>query len=424
MTAPRTLTEPYIRSLPPAPAGQRYAVSDALVPGLRVRVTDTGSKSFILWKRYGGAAHPAARSLGSVGELTLAQAREKARSWIAAIKRGEDPCSARDAAVGTFGAVAEDYLRRHVAGQRRASEVERDFNRELLPRWRGKPLSAITRKDVIKIIDEINSRGAKYQAHTILTHCKVFFAWAVEHGHIEASPAALIKPSRLIGAKEPRQRVLTDTELAVFWRAARRMQYPMGPLLRMLLLTGQRKSEVAEARWHEFNLETKLWTIPPERFKSDAVHVVPLTDDVIELLKDLPRWRSGDYLFSTTGGRKAVNGFSKAKERLDERMLRTLKAMARRKSLLRNSGRSQSDTTLQPFVLHDLRRTVRTRLSSLRIADPVSEAVIGHSKKGLLRVYNQHRYLDEMREALTAWATHLRGIIEPVSNVVPLRGVR
>ena len=414
--APRTLTEPYIKALKPASAGQRYAIADALVPGLKVRVTDKGSKSYILWRRFGGAPNPAARALGTVGELSLAEARDKARSWLALIKQGEDPRASAIGGGNDFGSIVEEYFRRHVAKQRRAAEVRRDFERELLPRWRNKPVSKITRRDVIQLIDTIKDRGAVYQAHTILTHCKVFFAWAVEHGHIEASPAALIKPSRLIGAKQARQRVLTDTELAAFWRATSRMQYPIGPLLRMLQMTGQRKSEVAEAQWREFDLDKKLWTVPSERFKSGSTHTVPLSDDMMALLKTLPKWK-GDFLFSSTGGKTPVNGSSKAKERLDTRMLLTLKAMARKR------GDDPRSVLLESFVIHDLRRTVRTRLSSLRIADAVSEAVLGHAKKGLLRVYNQHRYLDEMREALGAWATLLRGIVETVSNVVPLRGV-
>ena len=412
--APRTLTEPYIKALKPAPAGQRYAIADALVPGLKVRVTDKGSKSYILWRRFGGAPNPAARALGTVGELSLAEARTKARQWLELIKRGEDPRTVEPTDQSAFCAVVEQYFRQHVARQRRAAEVRRDFERELLPRWRGKLVSTITRRDVIQLIDTIKDRDAPYQAHTILTHCKVFFAWAVERGYIEASPAAAIKPSRLIGKKSPREKVLNDVEIAAFWRAARRMQYPIGPLFQMLLLTGQRKSEVAEARWSEFDLRNQLWTVPPERFKSDSTHVVPLTSDVLELLETLPRWKSGDFLFSSTGGKKPVNGFSKAKARLDARMLLTLKALARKR------GDDPRNVLLQPFVLHDLRRTMRTRLSALRIVDEVAEMVIGHGRKGIQRVYDQHQYLPEMREALDRWAALLRRITEQPSNVVPL----
>jgi integrase len=171
------------------------------------------------------------------------------------------------------------------------------------------------------------------------------------------------------------------------------------------MLTGQRKAEVAGARWREIDLERRLWTIPPERFKSDAVHVVPLADPAMALLAGLPRFAGGDYLFSSTHGRKPVNGFSNAKIVLEQRLAEALGAEPER------------------WVLHDIRRTVRTRLSGLRVPDPVAEMVIGHARKGLARVYDQHQYLDEMREALDAWAMRLRSIVEPpATNVVALHG--
>jgi integrase len=144
---------------------------------------------------------------------------------------------------------------------------------------------------------------------------------------------------------------------------------------------------------------------------------VPLTDDVLMLLKTLPRWKTGDFLFSTNGGRRPVNGFSQAKRVLDRRMLHSLKALARKR-------RDQNSVELPDFVLHDLRRSVRTRLSSLRIADHVAEKVIGHGRRGIQATYDQHTYAAEMAEALNAWATLLRNIVSPPSNVVPLRGVR
>jgi integrase len=420
MPKPRVLTEPYIRSLKAAPPGQRYAVADALVPGLKVRVTDRGAKSFILWRRYGGAPNPAARSLGPVGLLTLAAARDKARGWLEAIKRGQDPPNVLgEGEDNSFAAVVGEYLKRHVAGQRKAKDVEREIRKELLPRWRNRTLSSITRRDVTQLVDEIKDRGARYQAHNILGHAKTFFNWAIERGiyRIETSPCDRIKPSRLIGPKAPRQRVLSDIEIAAFWRATGRMGYPIGPLFRMLLLTGQRKSEVAEARWREFDLKRRIWTVPPERFKSDAVHIVPLSDDVMALLEKLPRWSGGDFLFSSNGGKAPVNGFSKAKQRLDRRILLSLRAMARMR------GDDPRSVRLEPFVLHDLRRTMRTRLSSLRVVDAVAEMAIGHGRKGIQRVYDQHQYLPEMAEALDAWASQLKSIVElPPPNVVPLRG--
>jgi integrase len=169
----------------------------------------------------------------------------------------------------------------------------------------------------------------------------------------------------------------------------------------MLLLTGQRRAEVARARWSELDVDAKLWTIPPERFKSDSTHLVPLTADMLGLLCTLPRFKSGDYLF-TIGRGTPVNNFSKTKHLLDRLMIEELR-------------KTDPNAKLPPFVLHDLRRTMRTRLSSLRVSDTVAEMVIGHGRKGLQRVYDQHKFIDEMREALEAWNERLRLIVSPPS---------
>lgn len=415
--APRVLTVPFIEALKAAPAGQRYAVADLQCPGLKVRVTSTGAKSYVLWRRFGGAPNPAARSLGKVGVITLAKAREKARGWLELVAEGEDPAvverarreAEQDKRDNTFSAVFEEFLKRHVKGQRKAAQVEREMRKDLLPLWHDKPVTAITHKDIRRLILGIVDRGAPRQAHSVLTHCKTFFGWVVECGEygIELSPAAAIKPKLLIGEKNVRQRVLNDNEIAAFWRATGRMSYPAGPLFRLLLLTGQRKNEIAKASWREFPPAAKLLVVPAERFKSDSTHMVPLSDDVMALLETLPRWNAGDFLFSTTGGEKAANDFHKAKKRLDRHMVNILCAMARRR------GDDPATVMLPPFVLHDLRRTMRTQLAALRISDAVSEMIIGHGKKGLARIYNQHKYLPEMREALEAWAAKVRSIVEP-----------
>jgi integrase len=204
--------------------------------------------------------------------------------------------------------------------------------------------------------------------------------------------------------------VLTDDEIRAFWRATDRLGYPYGPLFRMLLLTGQRRTEVADARWPEFNFDAKLWTVPPERFKSNSTHIVPLTADVLGLLCALPRFKSGDYLFSASFGKAPSDDFFRRKNQLDDLMLEELRKI-------------DAKAKLPPFVLHDLRRTMRTRLSSLRVPDTVAEMVIGHGRKGLQRVYDQHKFVDEMREALEAWNARLRAIVSPPpANVVPLAG--
>ena len=249
--------------------------------------------------------------------------------------------------------------------------------------------------------------GAPYQAHNLLGHVRVMFNWAIEVGDygLEASPCDRIRPKRLIGKKSHRTRVLSDSELRAFWRATEQMGYPFGPLLQLLALTGQRKSEVADAMWSEFDLKKRLWLIPPERMKGDHPHVVPLAAAAIEILAALPRFKKGEHLFSSTLGETPVAGFAKAKTRLDRLMAKELEMMP------------------PPFVIHDIRRTVRTGFSSLPVPDLVRELVIAHTKPGLHKVYDQHAYLDEKRQALELWAGRLRGIVSPPpENVVEIRG--
>jgi integrase len=309
MTKPRVLTEPFIKALKPAAKGKRYAISDAIVPGLRLRITDTGHKSYVLWRRVDPRSMSAsALALGTVGQLTLAEARTKARKWIAQLAEGTDPRTAeRRARADTLAAAVDMYLQRHVAGQRKAADTEREIKNELVARWGHRALASIRRADVIAMIDEIVDRGARAQARNILTHCKTFFGFAVERGLLENSPADHVSPLRLIGPKVHRQRVLDDDELRALWAATETLDYPLGPYLQMLTLTGQRRSEVARAQWSEFDLTNKIWVIPAERYKSNAPHIVPLSDSMCELLEQLPRWTSGDFLFSTTGGRAPIN---------------------------------------------------------------------------------------------------------------------
>jgi integrase len=235
-----------------------------------------------------------------------------------------------------------------------------------------------------------------------------------------------MKPALVIGKKRKRKRILTDQELSALWHGAKRVAYPYGPVFKLLLLTGLRKSEVAEARWSEFDFEKRLWTIPPERAKSDAAHIVPLTNTTIEILDGLPRFKGGGHLFSASvgnqprkgygkaSGRKPVCGFGKAKERLDAAMLTVLRE-------------SNPLAELAHFVIHDIRRSVRTHLSALPITDTVAELIIGHAQSGLHQIYDQYKYEHEKREALGLWEARLRGIVGPTptpSNLVALRLVK
>ena len=424
----RQLTDLKIRSL--KAAEKPFDVKDTQVPGLHVRVMPTGHRSFVLLGRFPGKPHPTRRALGGYGELTLEEARDKAREWRKLISRGIDPqvqeerdrqSVLRQQCI-TFAAVAEDFIRDKLPSERKGREVEQDIRRELLPKWGGRPITDVTALDVRNLVKAIKDRrGTPYQAHNVLITIRRLFGWAIDQAvyGIEQSPCDRLKPKSIVGRRLSRTRVLDNDELRAFWRATGRLGYPYQHIYRLLALTGLRRNEVAWARWSEIDLQTKLWTIPAERMKGDASHIVPLTDDIIAILHELPRFKPGDFLFSTTFGKKPVRGFNRAKHRLDDHMLLIWRAIGR------NRGENLRNKTIPPFVIHDVRRTVRTGLSALPIPDIVRELVVAHAQRGMHRVYDLHAYESEKRHALELWAARLRSIVEPPpANVVELANAR
>lgn len=400
-----------------APKHGPKVVWDTLATGFGVKVTPKGKRLFVLQTRYPGHSVQTTRTIGRYPAISLAGARAKAEKWYGLAKTGIDPAideaktaererrAAMLAQERSFGSVAEAYFARGLTGQRWGHRVRRQIERELIPHWGNRPIAEITRLDVVALIEAIMARPARAYAANVFQAIRAVFNWALERNFgLENSPCDRIRISKLIGEKQVRTRVLSDEELQKLWAATGKLADPYGPLVRMLMLTGCRVNEAAGARWREFDLTNRLWVIPAERFKSNAQHAVPLCDDMLALLDGLP---PGDFLFSTTKGKRPINGLSKAKARIDAMM-----------------------GDVPPWVFHDIRRTVRTRLSALRVPEPIAEAVIGHARKGLARIYDQHEFADEIREALDAWAAKLRTIVGAVparpgaENVVALQSKR
>jgi integrase len=428
------ITDRILRGLKPAPAGKRTVIWDTAVPGLCVRVTDKGATSFNVMRRLKGASGPPLRrALGLSWHVpfpsghplpySLAEAREDARVMILDMARGIDPkarekerqeARKREEAAKkaeevrkqthSFAAVAETFIAKHVASLRTARDVEGTIRRELFPALGEKQLASITQDDIVALIDDVVESGRPYVARHVLAYLSKFFVWAIAKRRygVTVSPCAGVKAKDIVGELKPRQRVLSDSELAALWTVTAGLDYPSGPFVRLLTLTGQRLREVAEMRWSEIDIEKRIWMVPGERMKADATQIVPLSPAVIEILKSLPRW-TGDYVFSTTGGDRPISGFSKMKLRIDAHM---------------------PDTPNWRF--HDLRRSMRTGLSALRVPNVVSELCIGHTQKDLHKVYDQHAYFDEKRHALDAWANRLLSIVGPdeACNVVAIAARR
>lgn len=409
----RKFSDRFIQSLKPAPPGRRIEHFDLAVPSFGIRITDRGRRTWILYLRWPGSRTPARRKLGKYPNLPLKDAREMAWEWLRLVEKGIDPGAQSRQAVleakrlqaATLAVVAEAWFRdRDVAKQRKIKEVMADVRREFVGPWGNRPITEITTNEIATLI-RAKAEQHPAQARNLLGYAKRLFGWAVDHEHeynITANPAEKLRAVKLVGKKSMRQRVLTDAELREVWEAAEEMEYPYSDVFRMLILTGQRRSEVGDATWSEFDLERRLWTIPAARMKMAVPHVVPLADDVVDLLNGLPRFRGGDHLFSTTFGERPANGFSRAKERLDELI---------------------GDAVTAPWVIHDLRRTMRTNLSALPIPDMVRELMIAHAQKGMHAVYDQYSYIEEKRHGFGLWNARLRGILDPPgSNVVPIRG--
>jgi integrase len=412
----KILTDRACKALKPAKAGERYQIADAIVPGLALRITDNGAKSFVLVARYPGSTNPTRRALGSYGAISLDDARNKAREWLALLQQGIDPAeqeARRRAAeqrkrLNTFAAMAEDFIASKLPGEKRGKEIENTIRRELLPKWGGLAVTDITESHVRDLV-KAKARDYEAMARNLLALIRRIFNWAIDQRAygLEHSPCARLKPNKLVGEQAERTRVLCNDEMRALWRAAEAMGGAYGAFYRMLLLTGQRRSEVAGAQWSEIDLKEKLWTIPPGRMKAGAAHLVPLSNDVVTLLKSLPKGKGGDFVFSQSDGVRPIARFSAEKEKLDKAM------------------KAELGGKLTPFVVHDIRRTMRTGLSAIpNVTDLVRELVIGHSKPELHRVYDLHAYQTEKRYALDQWAKRLRRIVTdaPSDNVTVLHG--
>jgi hypothetical protein len=423
-----SLTDRKVKALPPAAEGKRYQVMDAEVPGFGVRVTDTGVRTFIFRTRFPGSTNPNRRELGRYPITTLAEAREKARQWRILVKQGIDPGveEARQRAalaiqqVTTFGSVAEIWFKEKVATERKGAEVERDIRNNFNSLW-ALPIVNVADADIRAIIKG-KKEVAPAAARNLLGSVKRFFSWVVDQGcySIAASPCDRLKAAKLIGKKKRGNRILSDDELFALWRAASREKYPFREVYRILMLTAVRLNEAADAGKTELDRLKGVWTIPAARMKGDddepRPHAVPLISDVTAVFDSLPQLKGGPFLFSTTFGKKAVWIGDVVKKRLDKRMLRTLRALARRR------GEDPAGVELPNWTNHDIRRTVRSNLSRLKVAEEVREAVLAHARPGIKGTYDLYDYFDEKREALELWAARLRSIVDPPpSNVIKLR---
>jgi len=395
----------------------RKEIPDGALQGLYLVVQPSGVKSWAV--RYRHAGKPRKMTLGGFPAISLSDAREEARKALRMVSEGRDPATEkaeqetkRPAHMDLMPALLDEFVTRHVTVKNRPSyvrESKRIIEKYLKPRWKQKLVKTVTKRDVIKLLDEIVDRGSPIMANRVRALLSKFFAWAMERDIVDASPVVSIKaPSE----EKTRDRVLADEEIRLLWLASEKLGYPFGPVVQLLLLTAQRRTEVSDALWDEMELEgnNQLWVISADRSKNRKEHFVPLTATTLEIIQALPKIKPAEdekakpiYLFTTTG-KTPVSGFSKAKIQLDAGIL----AIARKEAEER--GEDPKDIYLEPWTYHDLRRTAASGMARLSVPVHIVEAVLNHrsgSIKGVAAVYNRYDYADEKRAALTAWANEL-----------------
>lgn len=445
------LTNRWLDAPPKAPPKKRVDYSDT-TNNLVVRVNDKGEPTFVVLARFPGSNNPTRRTLGTYDAkaagienelqlegralprpptaMSLARARQLAVEWTSLISLGIDPTlreiekvkASTERAKNTFESVALAYIdflptrkrNRHAAQDARLVRGQllerRDASGKIIWRnnWATKPIADVTDEDIATLIEEIRDRPAPAMAYDTLSQLKTMFSWAIFpvrkriYG-LKNNITRDLQPMHFQLSKTQRKRVFNDDEIRAYWEAADNTPYPLGPFYKALMLNAQRKNENAGAKWEEFELWRRdpIWIIPEERFKSGQEQPVPISPDFESLLSTLPKHDQldgGTCIFSTTNGRIPINGFSKAKAALHTAMLEILR-------------QDNPKATLPRWGFHDVRRTVRTRLSGLKINSDVAELIIGHGKVGLRRVYDQYEFEPEMREALCAWAEELRRIL-------------
>jgi integrase len=420
----KALTAQSVGRLKPDPA-KRLEIPDGLLVGLYFVVQPSGARSWAV--RYRHAGKPCKLTLGLYPALDLGAARARARDALQAVAAGRDPGTekreaAREAQDGTgrdlVSTQLDAFYERHVKANntvRTAGEVMRALDKDVRTAWGGRRVQDITRRDVIELLDGIVDRGTPIAANRALAYTRRFFNWLVERSILETSPCDRVKaPS----SETDRDRILTHDEIRWLWKATDRLGYPFGPFVRLLLLTGQRRDEVAKSRCREFP-RPELWQIPKERTKNGIATDVPLSRAAQDVIAALPRIAGQGFLF-TTNGETAVSGYSGAKERLDRLML----AAAREEAVER--GCAPDEVEISEWRLHDLRRTVASGMARLGHPPHVVEAVLNHTGgtiSGVAAVNNRYSYADEKIRALEAWGRFVRELVhDRAENVVAVRG--
>jgi integrase len=362
-------------------------VFDLVVPGFGIRIGKDRRTYFLMYR--GADQRQRRMTIGDATTMSLKDARARASERKERRREGSAPEPL------TFGEATDRWMRQHVSQLSVKTHRERRamLDHDAIPAWSRRIVDTIRKHEVVALVDGIVERGSPIQANRVFEMLRAFFNWCVSKDILTVSPCN--------GAKRPtievdRERFLDADEVRRFWHGCEATG-GFRDLFRLMLVTAQRETEVGKMWWSEVDFGSRTWTIPAERAKNGKQHLVPLSDLAVEILTGR-RHPTDGLIFPSirpnkvnAGGKTAMSGFSRAKERLDAAM--------------------RCD---KPFVLHDLRRTVATHTADIGVHPHVIEAVLNHRRtiRGVAATYNRYEYLDEKRDALQRWSERLRQIID------------
>lgn len=409
----RDFDDAWCKAHPPAPKGKRVVVWDGSAASetaeLSFRVTDTGSKAWVIekwvhgrsWKYTIGPFDPKRPR----EHLDVVKARRVARRALDELADGKDPreearkrqeaeqlADTKKRGANTVGQLVQDFLARkdrHNAGETHRKEQRRQFETEILPVWKNVSVDEISASDVRALTAPIAKR-APFAANRCFATIRKFFTWALNEGHVKTHPAVGLEPPG--GAETERKRWLTDRELKAVWDATGALGFPFSDVVRLAILTGQRRGEITGMRWSDLDFKARTWIIP--RTKSNVTHVVPLAPAALRLLKEIAKDKRVDesddgFVFCFHAGVR-------------------LSPWGHAITALRK-------TTGIEFRGHDLRKTVRTNLPRLGVASDDAERVIGHVIGGVRKSYDFWSYYPQKRDALERWDKHVAKILRAKS---------
>jgi integrase len=373
-----------IRAVEQLQPGSR--VWDTVVQGFGVRRQKDGAYYYLRYRRNGVQSM---RSIGRHGSpWTCETARKEAQRLLGALVGGGDPFT-KPVPAEAFGAEIERYLHKQQAAlkPRTYVELERHLCRDCAPLAKLR-LTEINRRTIALRLAEVETASGPTARNRVRSSLSAFFNWAVREGLLDVNPVASTARADERGSRD---RVLTQAELAEIWAAL--PQGDFGEIVRLLLLTGQRREEIGALKWTEIDLDRGLIVLPPGRTKNLRQHEVPLSAQARAIIERRPKRKGRDFIFGI--GEAGFSGWSKSKERLDQALFAKRKAADRRAK------------PLPSWRLHDLRRTAATQMAELGVLPHVVEQALNHvsgHKAGVAGIYNRARYEGEMREALQRWA--------------------